>query len=54
MTTTSGLQAINRMVTQQAELIAYIDDFRLLSIIIVVCIPAVFLMRNPLREIRAV
>ncbi len=53
MTTTSGLQAINRMVTQQAELIAYIDDFRLLSIIIVVCIPAVFLMRNPLREIRA-
>ncbi len=53
MTTTSGLRAINRMVTQQAELIAYIDDFRLLAIIIVVCLPAVLLMRNPLREKRA-
>ncbi len=52
MTSISGLRAINRMVTQQAELIAYIDDFRLLAIIIVVCLPAVLLMRNPLREKR--
>lgn len=53
ITSTAGLRAINRMVTQQAELIAYIDDFRLLAIIIVACLPAVLLMRNPLREKRA-
>ena len=53
MTSTAGLQAIDRMVTQQAELIAYIGDFRLLAIIIVISIPAAFLMRNPLREARA-
>lgn len=47
LTTDSGLSAINRMVTQQAELIAYIDDFRLLAVILLVSLPVVLLMRNP-------
>jgi DHA2 family multidrug resistance protein len=49
----AGLQAINRMVSQQSELIAYIDDFRLLAVILVVSIPIVMMMRNPLRNARA-
>ena len=53
ITSPAGLQALNRMVTQQAELIAYIIDFRLLAAIILFCIPVVFLIRNPLRPVRA-
>jgi DHA2 family multidrug resistance protein len=49
----AGLRAVNRMVSQQAELIAYISDFRLLTIILVLSMPAVLLMRNPLRDARA-
>jgi DHA2 family multidrug resistance protein len=49
LTTTSGLQAVNRAVSQQAELIAYINDFRLLALVIVVCMPVVLMMRNPHR-----
>ncbi len=48
--TAAGLQAVNAMVTAQAELIAYIIDFRLLAAIIVICMPVVFMLRNPLRE----
>lgn len=47
MTTAAGLMALNRVVTRQAEMIAYIDDFRLLAILIVGCMPVLFLMRNP-------
>jgi hypothetical protein len=38
------------MVTQQAELIAYIDDFRLLAAILIISIPVVLIMRNPHRR----
>jgi DHA2 family multidrug resistance protein len=48
--TLAGLQAVDRMVSDQAELIAYIIDFRLLAAMIVICIPVVFLIRNPLRQ----
>ena len=47
ITTTAGLSAVHRMVNQQAELIAYINDFRLLAIIIICCMPIVIMMRNP-------
>jgi len=47
VTTTSGLLAVHRLVNQQAELIAYINDFRLLAVIIILCMPVVLLMRNP-------
>ena len=46
----SGLMALNHMVTRQAELIAYVADFQMLTAIIVVCLPVVFLMRNPLKK----
>lgn len=45
--TMAGLRAIDRTVGQQAELIAYINDFRLLAVIIVICMPVLFIMRNP-------
>ncbi|MEM8743423.1 MAG: DHA2 family efflux MFS transporter permease subunit [Pseudomonadota bacterium] len=45
--TVEGLSAIRRVVNQQAELIAYIDDFRLLAIVIVICMPVLLIMRNP-------
>ncbi len=48
--TMAGLQAVNIMVTRQAELIAYIIDFRLLAAIIIICMPVVFLLKNPLRQ----
>lgn len=50
LTDPAGLAAINQMITRQAELISYIADFRLLAIVLVVCIPVTFLMRNPLRH----
>ena len=53
LSTPSGLSALNRMVTQQAELIAYIDDFRLMAVILVLFIPVVLVMQNPLRKERA-
>jgi len=53
MSSPSGLSALNRMVTQQAELIAYIDDFRLMAVILVIFIPVVLVMQNPLRKERA-
>ena len=47
LNTQQGLIALNRVMAQQAELIAYIADFRLLAIIIVASIPIVFFMQNP-------
>lgn len=46
----SGLAALNRLVSHQAELIAYISDFRLLAIVIICCIPVVFMMNKPVRK----
>ncbi len=54
ITSPSGLMAINQTVTRQAELISYIADFRLLTLILVVCVPVVLMMRNPLRQAQTV
>ena len=45
-----GLARLNRMVAQQAELMAYIADFQLLAILIVLCTPVVFMMNRPARN----
>lgn len=45
----SGLAALNKVVVGQADLLAYISDFRLLAAVIVICIPFAFMMRNPNR-----
>ena len=47
--TLSGLGNINRIVGQQAELLAYISDFQLLALVVLCCIPVVFLMNKPRR-----
>ena len=40
-----GLDALHRMIEQHAEFMAYLDDFRLLAVIVVFLAPFVFLMR---------
>ena len=52
LTDPAGLAALNAEIARQADLIAYINDFRLLSVIVLVCVPLAFLMRNPLRRVR--
>lgn len=44
---TDGLARLNQLLTKEAELVAYIADFRLLAVIIIVCLPVVFIMNNP-------
>lgn len=46
-TNPAGLSAINRVMTREAELIAYVSDFRVLAVVILVCLPVVFIMNNP-------
>ncbi len=49
LTSPQGLAAVDHVLGRQAELIAYIADFRLLAAIIFVCVPVLLLMRNPHR-----
>ncbi|MFT7574517.1 MAG: DHA2 family multidrug resistance protein [Alphaproteobacteria bacterium] len=43
----AGLSALNRVMAREADLIAYVADFRVLAIAILVCLPIVFIMNNP-------
>lgn len=47
LTDPAGIAALDRMVTRQAKLLAYISDFQLLAIVIACCIPILLLMNNP-------
>jgi DHA2 family multidrug resistance protein len=42
-----ALTAINAMVTQQAAMIAYLDDFWLLTWLVALCVPLIFLAKEP-------
>lgn len=42
---TTGLQGFAREVTRQAEFLAYLDDFRLLALMVLALLPLVLLMR---------
>lgn len=42
-----ALAAINGMVTQQAAMIAYLDDFWLLTWLVMLCVPLIFLAKEP-------
>jgi DHA2 family multidrug resistance protein len=44
--TAKGLAALNAMITDQATMIAYIDDFRLMMVMTIVTIPLLLLLRN--------
>jgi DHA2 family multidrug resistance protein len=41
-----GLQALNRVITNQATMIAYIDDFRLMMVLTLVTIPFLFIIKK--------
>ncbi|HZZ31344.1 MAG TPA: MDR family MFS transporter [Phenylobacterium sp.] len=45
--TAAGITALNGEVTRQASMVAYIDDFRLMLIITIACMPMLLLMRKP-------
>ena len=44
---TQGLLSIQRVVERQAEFIAYLHDFRLMTVLMLMLLPLVFLIRNP-------
>ncbi len=45
----SGAAALDGMITQQASMIAYINDFRLMLYLTVAVIPVLLLIRAPRR-----
>jgi DHA2 family multidrug resistance protein len=44
------LQALNGEITRQAAMMAYLDDFKLMLIITIACLPMLLLMRVPKRK----
>jgi DHA2 family multidrug resistance protein len=45
--TTAGITSLNREITRQASMVAYVDDFRLMLIITIACMPMLLIMRKP-------
>jgi DHA2 family multidrug resistance protein len=45
--TTAGITSLNGEITRQASMVAYVDDFRLMFIITIACMPMLLLMRRP-------
>ncbi len=48
-TTAAGITALNGEITRQGSMVAYVDDFRLMLIITIACMPMLLLMRRPRR-----
>ena len=42
-----GLAALDAEINRQAAMVAYIDDFKLIMIIIIVALPMLLLLRRP-------
>jgi DHA2 family multidrug resistance protein len=49
----SGIAALNAEVTRQAAMVAYIDDFLLMTLIVLACLPLLLLVRVPARRAAA-
>jgi DHA2 family multidrug resistance protein len=47
--TVGGLTALNAELTRQATMVAYVDDFRLMFFMTLICIPMLLIMRKPRR-----
>jgi DHA2 family multidrug resistance protein len=47
---TEGLSTFQRELTRQAEFMAYLDDFRLLALIVIIITPLVFFLKVTLPE----
>ncbi len=43
----NGIAALNAEVTRQAQMVAYIDDFKLMMIIVLLAVPLLLLLRKP-------
>jgi DHA2 family multidrug resistance protein len=54
LTTAHGVAALNQEVTRQAAMIAYIDDFLLMLIVILGTLPLLLLVRVPRQQSAAV
>ena len=52
-TTLAGRAALDEVITRQATIIAYIDDFKLLMILCLAALPFLALLRTPRREAAA-
>ena len=50
LTEPHGIAALNAMVTRQAQMIAYIDDFHFMVLIILASLPLLLLLRRPRRS----
>ncbi|MFL5298579.1 MAG: DHA2 family efflux MFS transporter permease subunit [Phenylobacterium sp.] len=48
--TVGGLMSLNGEITRQATMVAYVDDFRLMFLITIACMPMLLLMRKPRRS----
>ena len=48
--TPAGLAALNGMITNQAAMVAYVDDFKLMMLLTLAVIPLVVVLRNPSRQ----
>jgi len=49
LTNVNGVAALNAEVTRQAQMIAYIDDFHLMVIVVLIAAPFLLLLRRPRR-----
>jgi DHA2 family multidrug resistance protein len=47
LATPSGIAALNAEATRQAAMVAYIDNFKLMMIIIITALPLLLLLRRP-------
>jgi len=54
LTDPSGIAALNAMATRQAAMVAYIDNFKLMMIMVIAGVPLVLLLRRPRAVARAV
>jgi DHA2 family multidrug resistance protein len=48
--TVQGAVALNAEITRQAMMVAYVDDFRLMVFITLLCLPLILLLRQPRRR----
>jgi MFS transporter, DHA2 family, multidrug resistance protein len=53
LTSPSGIAALNAEVTRQAAMVAYLDDFLLMILIILACVPLLLLVQVPSRRAAA-
>ncbi|HJU20105.1 MAG TPA: DHA2 family efflux MFS transporter permease subunit [Stellaceae bacterium] len=52
LTTPAGIAALNNEVTRQAAMVAYLDDFKLMMLIVAAVLPLLLLLRSPRPALR--